>query len=526
MQNAGEPHPEPGTGTGHDRDTVIEAKRADGVEVGHPQRVTARSLKGWWAGGRGGPDYAPDFVTAPPPSATVAPPNRGAALATVCLALAVIAINTTAINTAIPAIGNEFDATENSLTWALNAYVLAVAALVAVGGQLGDVLGKRRAYLIGVVIFALGSFAVAAAPGIWTVVAGRALQGTGSAFLMPVTIAIISEVFPPDKRGTAIGVWGAIGGICFAIGPLYGGFFTDVLDWRVIFWSDVLWLAAAAYLGVTALRGLQPGAGTRVDVRGAVLLSFGLLLVVLAFEQARDWGWASPLFVGILAAGLLVLAVFTWAELHVENPLVHFALLKIRMFDGGNLATFGCTIGLIGLLYFFNLYVQSSVIFDYSALRASVVLLPYGVTMFFFSMLGGRVADRIGYRIPVVGALVIAAAGFYLFSRFTVSTGEGELWLPMILAGVGIGVTFSTTSAAGMVAVPDDKAGEAAGLINMSRYLGAVYVVTLGSILYGSPTSKQETVAGFADANLMVAVSIALTAVACIRLLAPARRAA
>jgi MFS transporter, DHA2 family, methylenomycin A resistance protein len=453
-----------------------------------------------------------------------APLNRWAALATVCLALAVIAINTTAINTAIPAIGDEFDAAASSLTWALNAYLLAVAALVTVGGQLGDVLGKRRAYLIGVVIFAAGSVCVAVAPDIWVVVLGRALQGTGAAFLMPGTIAIISEVFPPDQRGTAIGVWGAIGGICFAIGPLYGGFFTDVIDWRVIFWSDLLILTVAAYLGLTTLRGLRPGAGTRVDGRGAVLLSLGLLLVVLAIEEAPDWGWGSPAFLGALAAGLVLLVLFTAVELREENPLVHFRLLRIRMFDGGNVATFGCTIGLIGLLYFFNLYVQSSAVFDYSALRASAVLLPYGVTMFFFSMVGGRVADRVGYRVPVVGALVVAAIGFFLFSRFSLATGESDLWLPMVLAGVGVGVTFSTTSAAGMVAVPDDKAGEAAGLINMSRYLGAVFVVTLGSILYGDPAGKRATVEGFTDANLMMAVSILAIAVVCLWLLAPDRR--
>jgi predicted MFS family arabinose efflux permease len=241
--------------------------------------------------------------------------------------------------------------------------------------------------------------------------------------------------------------------------------------------------------------------------------------VVFAVEQAPEWGWTSPAFLGIIAVGAVLLAVFVPVELRRDDPIVHFRLLKIRGFVGGNLATFGNAVGLIGLLYFFNLYVQSPALFDYSALEASVVLLPYGITMFFFSIIGGRVADRVGYRWPVAASLIIGAVGFALFSRFTVDTTDADLWLPMVLAGIGIGVTFSTSSAAGMVAVPDDKAGEAAGVINMFRYVGAVFVVTLGSIFYGDPTTAAATVEGFDDASLLMAVSMLFTGVVCAVLL-------
>lgn len=466
----------------------------------------------------------PETAEAATAAATSSAGNRWGVLATVCLALFVIAVNTTAINTALPALGADLDASSSSLNWAVNAYLLAVAAVVTLGGQLGDVYGKPRAFTAGVLVFAVGSMAVALAPDIWVVVLGRVLQGTGSAFLMPGTISIISEAFEPEERGTAIGVWGAIGGIAFAIGPLYGGFFTDVLDWRVIFWSDLLFLGAALVLARSTLRGLSAGRGGRIDGVGAALLTVGMFLVVFAVERAPTWGWGSPAFLVTLLAGLVLLGVFVPVELRQRDPIVHFRLLRIRGFVGGNLATFGNAVGLIGLLYFFNLYVQSDQTFDYSALKASVVLLPYGITMFFFSMIGGRVADRIGYRWPVSIALLVAAAGCFLFGQFGVGTTDADLWLPMVLTGIGIGVTFSTSSAAGMVAVPDDKAGEAAGVINMFRYLGAVFVVTLGAILYGEPTTAKETVDGFDAANLMMGVSMALLGVVCAALLEGRRK--
>jgi EmrB/QacA subfamily drug resistance transporter len=445
-------------------------------------------------------------------------------LATACLALFVIALNTTAINTALPAIGDEFDASASGLTWAVNGYLLAVASLVAVGGQLGDVFGKQRAFLVGVGLFAVGSLVVGTAPDLLLVVAGRVIQGSGAAFLMPATIAVISEVFPAEERGTAIGIWGAVAAIGFAVGPLYGGFMTDVLTWRVAFLGDFVFLGIAAGLGITKLRGLAHIEGRRPDLRGAALLSAGLFLVVFGIERASNTSWGSPAIFAIEAVGIALLVVFVVVELRVANPLVHLPLLRIRGYVGGNLATFGNAIGLIGLLYFFNLYVQSASTFDYSALRASVVLLPYGAAMFVGALAGGRVADRIGYRIPVVFSLLVAGAGFLLASRFNVATTESQLWVSTVLAGVGIGIGLSTTSGAGMTAVPDDKAGEAAGLINMFRYLGAVFVVTVGSLLYGDPTTGVATAEGYADASLLMAVSTGVIGIACIWFLEPRRR--
>ncbi len=412
-------------------------------------------------------------------------PNKWVALVVVCLVVFVICINTTAINTAVATMADDLSLSTSTLGWAIDVYMLAAAALVVLGGQVGDILGRRWITFVGLGLFAVGSVVVATSFSGASLIGGRALQGAGGAVLMPATMAIINDTFSKEESGTALGVWGAISMLAFAFGPLYGGFLTDFLSWRVIFWTDVALLLMAAALLFARLRGLPGGrTGVTVDVVGAILLGLGSFLVVLALQQGRSWGWTSGLFLVVLAAGLLSLAAFVTVELYRRNPLVDLSLFRRRQYVAGNLATFSIPVGLIGLLYFFNLYAQSAVLFDYSPLRASVVLLPYTVSMFAFAYPSGRIADRIGYRIPVVTGLLVMTAGFVMLSRVTVETTDAGLWLPIVLCGLGVGLTYSTTSAAGMAAVPADQAGQGAGVINMARFLGAVFVIAAGTTLY------------------------------------------
>jgi MFS transporter, DHA2 family, methylenomycin A resistance protein len=414
-----------------------------------------------------------------------AKPNRWIALIVVCLIVFVICINTTAINTAVATMADDLALSTSTLGWAIDVYMLAAAALVVVGGQVGDILGRRWITFVGIGLFVVGSALVATSVSGAQLIGGRALQGAGGAVLMPATMAIINDTFSTEESGTALGVWGAISMLAFALGPLYGGLLTDFLSWRVIFWTDVALLLMAAALLFARLRGLPGGrTGGKVDIVGAVLLGLGSFLVVLALQQGQGWGWASGLFFVALATGLLSLAAFVTVELYRSNPLVDFSLFRRRQYVAGSLATFTNTVGLIGLLYFFNLYVQSSVLFDYSPLHASVVLLPYTVSMFVFAYPSGRIADRIGYRIPVVTGLLVMTAGFVMLSRLTVDTSDAGLWLPIVLCGVGVGLTYSTTSAVGLAAVPAEAAGQGAGVINMARFLGAVFVIAAGTILY------------------------------------------
>jgi MFS transporter, DHA2 family, methylenomycin A resistance protein len=420
------------------------------------------------------------------PAATfVPPPHPSGALVTACLALFLIAVNTTAINTAVSAIADDLTISSSTLAWALNAYLLAVAAFVVVGGQLGDVLGRKRIFVIGMVLYALAAIVVASSASAVQLIGGRGLQGAGSAILMPATMAILHDAFPKEKQGLVLGIWGAVGGVAFAVGPLIGGFFTDAISWRWVWWSNVPVAIVALALAAPMLRGLSGGKrGVRFDIAGIGLLAVGLFTAVLALQQGARWGWGSPSILGLFAVAAVTLTAFVLVELRAKAPLVHLRLLRNRIFTGGNVGTFVNAVALIGLLYFFNLYAQSSVLLDYPALLAGVALLPFGMGIFVASLVSGRLADRIGARLPVAIGIALQAAGCLLLYFTKVSTTYSGLWLPTLIAGVGVGMTFSTPSAAGLRAVPPEEAGEASGIINIFRYIGASLVVAVGSLAY------------------------------------------
>jgi MFS transporter, DHA2 family, methylenomycin A resistance protein len=420
------------------------------------------------------------------PAATfVSPPHPWGALVTACIALFLIAVNTTAINTAVSSIADELTLSSTTLAWALNAYLLAVAAFVVLGGQLGDVLGRKRIFVVGMVLYTLAAVVVATSGTAFQLIGGRALQGMGAAILMPATMAILHDAFPKEKQGFVLGIWGAVGGVAFAVGPLVGGVFTDAISWRWVWWSNVPVAIVALVLARPMLRGLAPGKkGVRFDVAGIGLLALGLFTAILALQQGARWGWGSASILGLFAVAVVTLTAFVLVELRAKQPLVHLRLLANRVFTGGNVGTLVNSVALIGLLYFFNLYAQSSVLLDYSALLAGIALLPFGLGIFVASLVSGRLADRIGARLPVAVGIGLQGVGCFLLYRSDVSTTYSSLWLPTLVAGVGVGMTFSTPSAAGLQAVPPEEGGEASGIINIFRYVGASLVIAVGSLCY------------------------------------------
>jgi EmrB/QacA subfamily drug resistance transporter len=411
--------------------------------------------------------------------------NPTAVLIASCAGLFLIGVNTTAINTALNAIADDLNMGSSALSWAVGIYMLAVAAFVVLGGRLGDLLGERTAFVAGLGVFSVGALLVATAPGEDLVILGRMVQGMGSAILMPATMAMLRIGFSEDRQGFALGVWGATGGVAFALGPLIGGALTDALSWRWVWWGSLLYAGVLAVFALGALRGMpRPSERPRIDYAGVALLAISLFSLILGLQEGPDWGWGSAQSIASFAVAIAAGAALVAFELRTDEPLLHLRLLRLGALLGANLGTFTNTLFLIGLIFFFNLYAQAVVTFDYSAVTASLALLPFGASMFVASLLIGRLADRLGFLWPVAVGMGLLGAGGLLLSTADAGTEYSDLWWMIVIVGLGTGITFSAPSAAGLKALPAQRAGEASGIINVVRYVSAALVISLGTLLF------------------------------------------
>jgi EmrB/QacA subfamily drug resistance transporter len=395
-------------------------------------------------------------------------------------------VNTTSINTALPAIAQDFHSTQAGLQWVVNAYVLAAAAFVVTCGDLGDIYGRRRVFVYGIVVYALASLVIAASTGPAMLIAGRALQGLGSAVIVPVSLSIIGVSFAPERRAGAIGIWAAIVGLGFALGPLIGGFLTDALSWQWVFWLNLPVSAAAiVFVFARVAESRDEARKLSIDVPGVVLLGLGAFALVLALNEGRGSGWTSPFVLGLFGAAAVLLVTFRLIEPRRPSPLVTFAFFGRPAFLAANLGTFVVTFVLFAVFYVYNLYLQNDLLFDYSAVKSGAALLPLSMALFAVSLVVGRLVLRFGVRGPVTVGFLAMALGLYLVSMVDVGSTYADLWPGFLIAGVGTGLVNGPTSAAAVSAVPEDRAGEASGVVNMARYLGGAFGVAVTAVVYG-----------------------------------------
>ncbi|MFD6972481.1 MFS transporter [Streptomyces sp. NPDC059979] len=400
-------------------------------------------------------------------------------------ALFLLGVNTTGINTALRAIAADLGVGTAALGWAVGAYMLAVAALVVLGGRLGDMLGQRVTVVTGSLVFAVGAVVVAASGTEVVLIAGRVLQGAGAAALMPSTMAMLRLSWPRERQGLALGLWGAVAGLAFAVGPLIGGAFTDGLSWRWLWWTSAGWALLVACAALFALRSLPRGSGERtVDVPGVLLLSVSLTALLVALQQIPSWGAASPATVLCFVTAALAMALLVRVEARRHAPLLHLDLLRKPPLVAACVGTAVNTLFLIGFLYFFNLYALSPDTLGYSAVTASLALLPYGACVFAVSMAVGPLCDRVGYRWPVAAGLALSGAGALWLSGVGADTGYGAVLPGSLVLGAGVGITLSAPSAAGLRALESAYSGEASGIINVVRYVTAALVVSAGTLVF------------------------------------------
>jgi EmrB/QacA subfamily drug resistance transporter len=422
-------------------------------------------------------------------------------LGAMCFALFMVMLDNTVVNVALPSIQRDLDASISSLEWTINGYTLSFAVLLATAGRLGDIFGRRRMFIGGVVVFTLSSATAGFAPDTLSLVISRIAQGVGAAFMMPGTLSIITDAFPAQERGKAIGTWAGVSALALAIGPLLGGFLTEHVGWQAIFFINLPVGIGAVLAALFAVReSRDETVGREVDYAGVAVLTAGLTALVLALVEGNSWGWGSPEIISLIAGSVLALALFAAIERRVRTPMVEFGLFASRNFIGAVSVAFIVTFAMLGMFFFLALYMQN--ILGYTPLEAGVRFLPTTLMIMIVAPISGRLSDRIGPRWLITAGMTLTATSLFMFTQIGDGTTYSDLLPAFILMGVGIAMTMSPMSTAAMNAVPVAKAGIASGVLSMSRMLGGTFgVAAIGALFQseaGSAVAPDK--AAFVDA--------------------------
>jgi EmrB/QacA subfamily drug resistance transporter len=404
-------------------------------------------------------------------------------LGAMSFALFMVMLDNTAVNVALPSIQADFDASLSALEWTVNAYTLTFAVLLVTGGRLGDIFGRRRMFLFGVVVFALASATIGFAPSDGWLVASRAVQGIGAAFMMPGTLSIISNAFPPEERGKAIGTWAGVSAIALAVGPVVGGWLTEDVSWRAIFFINLpVAVGAIAVTLFAAHESRDETVDRRVDIPGIATMTISLTALVFALVEGNAWGWGSPEIIALLVTSAVALVAFVLIERRAPSPIVDFEALRSKQFLGANVVAFMISFGMLAMFFFLALYMQN--ILGYSPLEAGIRFLPSTLVIIAAGPIAGRLADRVGPRPLMVVGLLIVAVSLAWQSRVEVDTSYGFLVGAFVLMGLGMGLVMSPMSMAAMNAVDRSKAGVASGTLSMFRMVGGTFgVAALGALV-------------------------------------------
>jgi EmrB/QacA subfamily drug resistance transporter len=415
--------------------------------------------------------------------------RRWTALILLCAAQFVVVLDASIVNVALPSIGRGLGFSEQNLPWVVNAYVIAFGGFLLLGGRAADLLGRRRVFMAGLLVVAVASLAAGFSANQGQLIAARAAQGLGAAIISPAALSIVTSLFADGaERNKALGAWGAVAGSAGAAGVLLGGILTEGLGWEWVLWVNV----PVSLIALTLTPGLIPesrstAARRHFDAAGAVTVTAGLSVLAYALLDASSAGWGSTKIVTLLALSAVLIGAFVVIESRSAAPLVPFRIFRLRTLTGANVVGILLGASLFSMFFFISLYMQQ--VLGYSAIHAGLSYLPLALTIIVAAGLGGQLVTRFGFKPVLAAGMLSVAVGLAWFSQVSVGGGfTTDILGPSLLAAIGLGFGFVTTTIAAVSGVKGGEQGLASGLINTSQQIGGALGLAVLSTIATSRT--------------------------------------
>ncbi|MBM7856184.1 EmrB/QacA subfamily drug resistance transporter [Desulfohalotomaculum tongense] len=385
------------------------------------------------------------------------------------------------VNITLPYISSAFGTDMATVEWVVMSYLLIISSLLLTYGRLGDMLGYKTVYITGFVIFTLGSVLCAMSPSIRALIGFRVVQALGAGMMMAIGPALVTSIFPPQERGKALGIIGSTVASALAFGPVLGGLLVDFFGWRSVFLINLPIGVYAVYRAAAVLKPTGRDKNQRFDIPGAITLFSALMTFLLAASHGQQWGWGSPVIIGLLSSSILLLALFIWIELRVPSPMMDLSLFKIRLFTTANISLLISFLSHFSIVFLFPFYLKEVRSVEPSI--TGILMAASPMVILFAAPLSGALSDRIGSRLLSSLGLGIVAVAMLLMSSVGINTSFGQISLYLALLGLGIGLFQSPNNSAIMGSVPRHRLGIASGTLASMRNIGMVMgTATAGAI--------------------------------------------